>query len=166
MDRPYSKDEQTHYLKMIEAEQKEKNERLAHPKTFLEAITNFNVEYRNYLKAQENLQKAREHANKNWAQIIAEANHHSYFDGDKRGNAKPQTSTNQIRSLSEVMQQIKVPSIMPEKKDKFGLRCWYCGKVIQTAERRNIHCTAVENGLKCQYCGAINTVKDTAVMRK
>ena len=162
LDRPDSKDEPMHYLKMIESEQQEKNERLAHPKTFFEAITNFNVEYKNYLKAKENERKAKEQANKSWEQIAEEAAHHAYYDGDKRGKAKSETSTKENKTASDSTDQIMRPAV----KCQDGLRCFYCGKVIQNTECRNIHCAPTEQGLKCQYCHSVNTVEDTTVTHK
>lgn len=163
---PDAKNEPMHYEKMMEAELEEKFEKLAHPQNFFEALDNVVKEYKNYVAAQKNLQRAKEHEAKDWKQIAAEAAHHCYYDGDKRGNAKRQTSTNQIRSLSEVIQQTKVPSIMPAKKDSFGLRCFWCGKVIQTPEGRNIHCVPEDQGLECQYCHSVNTVENTAVTNR
>ena len=86
LNKPDSKDEKMHYLKMTEAEEKERLDKLAHPKSLIEAFKNVKKEYANYVKAQENLRKAKEHEAKNWAQIIAEANYHAYFEGDKRGD--------------------------------------------------------------------------------
>jgi organic radical activating enzyme len=145
LNKPDSKDEKTHYTKMVEAEEKERLDKLEHPKSLIEAIRNFNGEYENYLKAQENLRKAKEHEAKNWAQIIAEANYHAYYDGDKRGDTKPkdQASTAKIK--------------LPAMKAADGIRCFYCGKVIQY-QGRNIHFTETEQGLQCQYCKHINTV--------
>lgn len=162
LDKSDSKDEQMHYLKMIEAEQKEKNERLAHPKSFLEAITNFNLEYKNFLRAKENERKAREHANKNWAQIIAEANHHSYYDGDKRGKAKSETSTKENKTASNSTDQIMCPAV----KCQDGLRCFWCGKVIQNTEGRNNHCVLTKQGLVCLYCRSVNTTENATVTHK
>lgn len=45
----------------------------------------------------------------------------------------------------------------PAIKTVEGLRCGYCGKVIQH-QGRNIHCAPVEGGLQCQYCKSLNTV--------
>ena len=132
-----------HYLKMTEAEEKERLDKLNHPKSFFEAINNFNQEYSNYLKAQENLRKAKEHEAKDWEQIAAEAACHSYYDGDKRGDMKPQASTDQ--------------TIHPAIKAADGIRCGFCSKVIQY-QGRDIHCTPIEGGLQCQYCKHVNTV--------
>lgn len=143
LDRPDSKDEPLHYTKMIEAEEKERLDKLEHPKSFVEAISNFNKEYKNYLNAQENLRKAKEHEAKDWEQIAAEAACHSYYDGDKRGDMKPQASTDQ--------------TIHPAIKAADGIRCGFCSKVIQY-QGRDIHCTPIEGGLQCQYCKHVNTV--------
>lgn len=131
LDRPDSKDEQMHYLKMIEAEEKERLDKLAHPKSLIEALNNVIKEGENYIAAQKRLQKDAEHANKTVEQIVRESAYHSYFDGDKRGKIF----------------------------DSAGFRhCYHCGHMIQTPEGRNFHCTQVENGLQCQYCGTVNTV--------
>ena len=143
LSNPDSEDELTQNQKEQAAELEKKFYTLNHPKSFLEAINNLNSEFANYLKAQENLCKAKEHEAKNWAQIIAEANYHSYYDGDKRGDMKAQTSTDQ--------------TIHPAIKTADGMRCGFCSKVIQY-QGRNIHCAPVEGGLQCQYCKHINIV--------
>ena len=153
LDKSDSKDEPSHYQKMVESKQKEKLNRLAHPKNFLEALDNVAKEFKNYVVAQTNLQKAREHKTKDWEQIAEEAAHHVYYDGDKRGDAKePKDNTDQI--------------MRPAVKCQDGLRCFWCGKVIQTTEGRNIHCTETGQGLQCQYCRATNTVENVTVMHK
>lgn len=61
----------------------------------------------------------------------------------------------ELQILKEAKQtdQSKHPAI----KTTDGLRCGYCGKVIQH-QGRNIHCAPVEGGLQCQYCKSLNTV--------
>ena len=54
---------------MTEAEEKERLDKLNHPKSFFEAINNFNQEYSNYLKAQENLRKAKERSEEHTSEL-------------------------------------------------------------------------------------------------
>lgn len=74
------------------------------------------------------------------------------------------------RTLSAAIQKLHsvqtngTPNEYPIKKGADGIRCSYCGKMIQTPEGRNIHCTQVERGLQCQYCQTINTFENAAVM--
>ena len=66
LSNPDSEDELTQNQKEQAAELEKKFYTLNHPKSFLEAINNLNSEFANYLKAQENLCKAKEHEAKNW----------------------------------------------------------------------------------------------------
>lgn len=155
-----SKDEQMHYLKLIEAEEKERLEKLAHPKSFSEAITNFNLELANYLKARENLRKTKEHEAKDWKQIAAEAACYSYYDGDERGGRESQDSTtskdgiNKPKKIPTLSDTRKIPQQVT--KDSDIIRCFNCGEVIQY-QGHNINSMVVDKGLLCQYCMNINS---------
>ena len=162
-----AQNEAPQYQKEFMIEYQKKLNKLEHPKSLIEAFENVKNEYANYVKAQENLRKAREHEAKNWAQIIAEANYHAYYEGDKRGDMKPKTQANTAK-----LKQPAIKSANSASTDKIdttkiklramkaadGIRCFYCGKVIQTPEGRNIHCTETEQGLQCQYCKTVNLV--------
>ena len=159
--------EPTYNQKEAMTEYQKKLDKLEHPKSLIEAFKNVKKEYANYVKAQENLRKAKEHEAKNWAQIIAEANHHAYYEGDKRGEMKPKTQANTAKLKRPAMKSANSISIgkidttklkLPAMKAADGIRCFYCGKVIQTPEGRNIHCTETEQGLQCQYCKTVNLV--------
>lgn len=143
LNNPDAKDEPTYNQKEQTAELKKKMYALNHPKSLIESLENVKKEYANYIKAQENLRKAKEHEAKDWEQIAAETACYSYYDGDKRGDMKPQASIDQ--------------TIHPAIKTADGLRCGFCSKVIQY-QGRNIHCTPTEDGLQCQYCKHVNTV--------
>ena len=67
----------------------------------------------------------------NWKQVAEKAACYSYYDGDKRGNAKePKGNTDQ--------------KMRPAVKCQDGLRCFWCGKVIQNVGGRNIHSVLTE----------------------
>lgn len=162
-----AQNEPMQFQKEAMTEYQKKLDKLEHPKSLIEAFENVKNEYANYVKAQENLRKAKEHEAKNWAQIIAEANHHAYFDGDKRGDMKPKNQANKAKLKHPAMKSsnsISTGKIDTTKiklhamKAADGIRCFYCGKVIQTPEGRNIHCMETEQGLQCQYCKTVNLV--------
>lgn len=117
---PNAKDEPMHYQKEQMAELEKKMYALNHPKSLIETFENVKNEYINYVKAQENLRKAREHEAKNWAQIIAEANHHAYFDSDTRGRSKSQIDTDEIKPQEDA--SITSKEIINAIEDLFGLQ--------------------------------------------
>ena len=157
-----AQNEPTQYQKAAMAEYQKKLDKLEHPKSLIEAIRNFNGEYENYIKAQENLRKAKEHEAKSWAQIIAEANYHAYYDCDKRGAMKPKTQAKTKPAIKHANSasagKIDTTKLkLPAMKAADGIRCGYCAKVIQY-QGRNIHCVETEQGLQCQYCKTVNLV--------
>ena len=117
LDKTDAKDDQMHYLKLIEAEEKERIKKIEHPKSFFEAINNFNQEYSNYLKAQENLRISSRDKVIDWQKIISGAACRSYYDGDKRGAIKP---ANDIKALdnNEPLDQDDIAQIMSVLMDK------------------------------------------------
>lgn len=160
LDKTDAKDDQMHYLKLIEAEEKERIKKIEHPKSFFEAINNFNLELANYLKARENLRKTKEHEAKDWKQIAAEAACYSYYDGDERGGRESQDSTtskdgiNKPKKIPTLSDTRKIPQQVT--KDSDIIRCFNCGEVIQY-QGHNINSMVVDKGLLCQYCMNINS---------
>lgn len=120
LNKPDSKDEKMHYLKMTEAEEKERLDKLNHPKSFFEAINNFNQEYSNYLKAQENLRMTNGDKANDWQKIISGAAYHSYYDGDERGAIKSANHIESVDSMEtlEPLDQDDIIELMSVLKDK------------------------------------------------
>lgn len=167
LDRSDSKDEPMHIQKLREAEREAELEerlyRLAHPRDFIEALNNFSTELKNF-------KQATEYEEKDWEQLADEATHHSYFDGDKRGDGKqpsihpaPTTTVKRDDITSDKPQYEFFTNILNLKRQKpsdakssDGLRCHWCKKVIRTSAGRNIHCTESLGKYICDYCGHVS----------
>ncbi len=117
LDNTDAKDDQMHYLQLIEAEEKERIKKMEQPKSFFEAINTFNQEYTNYLKAQKNLHITSGDKATDWQKIISGAACRSYYDGDKRGAIKSDNVSDGIEVL-EPLDQNNIVQIMSVLMDK------------------------------------------------
>lgn len=162
-------DEPTYTQRIMAAKEEERLYKLGHPQSFSEAINNIINEFGGYILAQKLLNEAREHTDKSWEQIAAEAAHHSYYNGDKRGDGKqspihPAPAVKRTDDVPDEPQYDFFANVLNlkrqnplEAKNPDGLRCRRCRKVIRTSDGRNIHCEeSLGGGYVCEYCGQRN----------